>query len=192
MLRNAKRRYKVVLIGVKWSGKTRDDIERLANDYAVMNQITIFDGIPYKQVMDLTCRSKVAILLSLKEGSNRAIAESIFCNVPVVVLSNHVGGIRKNVVPKTGLLAKETNLETAVATLLESGLSPRKWGMEHITCFKSTEKLNSILRESALRQGRPWTQDIVVRSNSPESRYVCSEDSERLSSWNERLKDFLR
>jgi glycosyltransferase involved in cell wall biosynthesis len=142
--------------------------------------------------MDLTCRSKVSILLSLKEGSNRAIAESIFCNVPVVVLSNHVGGIRKNIVPETGLLAEEAHLEAAVDRLIESGISPRKWGVEHISCFKSNEKLNLILREAALRQGRPWTQDIAVRSNSPESSYACAKDAERFSPWNERLKDFLR
>jgi len=192
MLRKANRRYKVALIGFKWGGKTRDDIERLADYYGVAGQITIFDWIPYEQVMDLTCRSKVSILLSLKEGSNRAIADSILCNVPVVVLSNHIGGIRKNILPETGLLAEEAHLESAIVELFESSIHPREWGLEHVSCFKSTEKLNLILREHARRQGRPWTQDIAVRSNSPESKYVSTEDAERLSTWNERLKDYLR
>ena len=192
MLRNAHRRYKVALIGVKWGGRTQDDIMRLADYYGVTDQLTIFDWIPYEQVMDLTCKSQVSILLSLKEGSNRAIAESIFCNVPVVILSNHVGGIRKNVVPETGLLAEEAHLEAAIATLLKSNIQPREWGLEHVSCFKSTEKLNSILRRHALAQGRPWAQDIAVRSNSPESSYVDPGDAERLSPWNEGLKDYLR
>jgi len=51
--------------------------------------------------MDITCRATVSILPSLKEGSNRAMAESMFWNVPVVVLTNHVGGITKNIVPET-------------------------------------------------------------------------------------------
>jgi glycosyltransferase involved in cell wall biosynthesis len=191
MLRNAKQRYKVALIGVHWSGKTRDDIVQLAHFYGVTDQLAIFDWIPYQQVMDLTCGSKVSILLSLKEGSNRAIAESIFCNVPVVVLSNHVGGIRKNIVPETGLLAEEANLESAIAQLLESNIYPREWGLEHVSCFKSTEKLNATLREYALKQGRPWTQDIAVRSNSPESSYLSAKDAERLLPWNEGLKDYL-
>jgi glycosyltransferase involved in cell wall biosynthesis len=192
MLQNAKQRYKVALIGVYWGGKTRADIERLAGFFGVADRIAIFDWIPYEQVMDITCRSRVSILLSLKEGSNRAIAEGIFCNVPVVVLSNHVGGIRKNVVPETGLLAEERHLESAIARLSQGGISPREWGLEHISCFKSTEVLNSILREHALRQGRPWTQDIAVRSNSPESSYASAEDAERLASWNDGLKDYLR
>jgi glycosyltransferase involved in cell wall biosynthesis len=192
MLRKAKLRYKVALIGVTWSGKTRTDIERLANFFGVAGQLTIIEDIPYDQVMDLTCRSKLSILLSLKEGSNRAIAESIFCNVPVVVLSNHVGGIRKNIVPETGLLADEAHLESAIARLLEANINPREWGMEHVSCFKSSEKLNAILRNHALKRGQPWTQDLAVRSNSPESRYVFTADAECLRPCNEALKAYLR
>ncbi len=193
MLRKSHKHYKVALIGSPWfSASTGNDIERLVNYYGVASQVAIFDSIPYKQVMDITCRSRVSVLLSLKEGSNRAIAESIFCNVPVLVLSNHMGGIRKNVVPETGLLADEASLESAIAKLEESGIRPREWGLEHVSCFKSTANLNSVLQEHALRQGRPWTEDIAVRSNSPESSYAYSEDKARLSSWNEELKDYLR
>ena len=192
MLKNAAQRYNVALIGVNWSGKTRADIEQLANFFGVADQLTIIEDIPYDQVMNITCRSKVSILLSLKEGSNRAIAESIFCNVPVVVLTNHVGGIRKNIVPETGLLAEETDLEPTIARLLHSDINPREWGLEHISCFKSSEKLNLIVKEHALKQGQPWTRDLAVRSNSPESKYVITEDAKRLSPWNEGLKDYLK
>jgi len=191
MLRNAKTSYKVALIGVDEKGETRARVERLASFFGITNQLTVFEDIAYERVMDITCRSKVSILLSLKEGSNRAIAESIFCNVPVIVLSSHVGGIRKNIVPETGLLAKESKLESAIDQLLQSHINPREWGLEHVSCFRSSEKLNSVLKEHALRQGRPWTQDIAVRSNSPESKYAFTEDAERLRPWNEGLKDYL-
>jgi hypothetical protein len=82
-------------------------------------------------------------------------------------------------------------LESAIAQLLESNIDPREWGLEHVSCFKSTEKLNATLREYALKQGRPWTQDIAVRSNSPESSYLSAKDAERLLPWNEGLKDYL-
>lgn len=194
MLRKAKRPYKVALIGVQWGSplRTRSDILQLAHEYGVTNQLTIFDEIPYEQVMDITCKSKISILLSLKEGSNRAIAESIMCNVPVIVLANHVGGIRKNIVPETGLFADERDLGAAVDRLLESSLNPRIWGAEHVSCLKSSEQLNTVLREHALKQGKPWTGDIAVRSNSPDSVYKFREDAERLRPWNEKLKDYLR
>jgi glycosyltransferase involved in cell wall biosynthesis len=191
MLKNATQRYKVALIGAKWSGKTRADIEQLANFFGIADQLTVIEDIPYERVMDITCRSRASILLSLKEGSNRAIAESIFCNVPVVVLANHVGGIRKNVVSETGLLAEEQHLESAIARLLQDDINPREWGLEHISCFKSSEKLNLIVKKHALGQGQPWTRDLAVRSNSPESKYVLTEDAERLSRWNEELTKYL-
>jgi len=192
MLRNSKRRYKVLLVGVKWSGKFKTDVERLAKFYGVLDQLTILESIPYDQVMALTCRSKVAILLSLKEGSNRAIAEAIFCNLPVIVLSSHVGGIRKNVVAETGLLADERNLESAIDQLLDGNLQPRQWGQEHVSCFKSSERLNAVLKERTLGLGLPWTQDIAGRASSPESRYLYADDADRLRTWNDELKKYLR
>jgi glycosyltransferase involved in cell wall biosynthesis len=192
MLASARKRYKVALIGVEWGGKTRADIDRLADFYDVADRLTILERVPYEKVMDVTCRSKVSVLLSLKEGSNRAIAESIFCNVPVVVLSNHIGGIKKNVVPQTGLLVEERKLEFAITQLLCGSINPREWGMEHISCFKSSAKLNAILRDHALSNGRPWLQDIAGRSNSPESTYVDASDAKRLRPWNDRLRNYLR
>jgi hypothetical protein len=192
MLQKAKRRYKVLLIGVEWNGKTRADVERLAKFFGVEHQVTIRERIPYDQVMEMTCRSRVSILLSLKEGGNRAIPESIFCNLPVAVLSDNVGGIHKNVVPETGLIVDERDLETAIAQLIEANLNPRAWALEHISCIKSSERLNEILRSHAIQQGKPWTRDIAGRSNSPESKYLSIADAERLAPWNEALKDYLR
>lgn len=191
MLANAKRRYKVALIGVPWDSRNRADIEREAEYYGVRDQLTIFERIPYNEVMDVTCRSRTSMLLSLKEGANRALAESIFCNVPVIVLKNFVGGMFKNVVPATGILAEEHELESAVEHLLKANISPRRWGLEHISCLKSSDRLNSILRDHSAWQGRQWSQDIAARSNSPECRYVFDEDAERLHPYNEGLNDYF-
>jgi glycosyltransferase involved in cell wall biosynthesis len=192
MLRQAKRKYRVLLIGGSWEGRTIADARALARHYGVEDQLTFHERLPFDAVMDLTCRARVSILLSLKEGSNRAIAESIFCNLPVIVLANHVGGIVKNVVPETGLLVHERELESAVERLLAANLQPRAWGVANISCHASSARLNAILRERALARGRPWTRDIATRSNSPESRYVDPADAARLAPWNARLRDYLR
>lgn len=192
MLANARRRkFTAVLIGGPWGGKTQEDISTLARLYGVADQVAIMERLPYGQVMDITCRSRISILLSLKEGSNRAIAESIFCNVPVVVLSSHVGGIRKNIVPQTGLLTSERQLESAICRLLDSSLCPRDWAIQNISCFTSSAKLNAVLRERALQRGEPWTRDLAGRSNSPESKYIHEADAERLARWNKELRSYL-
>ena len=191
MLRRAKRRYKVLLIGANWEGRTAADVIALANHYGVRDQLTIVEHIPYKRVMELTCKARVSVLLSLKEGSNRAIAESIFCNVPVIVLSNHVGGIVKNVRAETGLLVAEEDLEGAVENLRASSLAPRQWGLEQISFSRSTERLNAVLRSHAARKGRPWTHDIAARTNSPESKYASASEAQRLGPWNQSLVNYV-
>ena len=194
MLKYSKQRYRAALIGGTWVGvgMSRSDIEELAQYYGVRDQLTVFEHIPYQEVMDITCKSRVSVLLSLKEGSNRAISESIFCNVPVIVLENHVGGIVKNVVRETGLLVPERELESAVERLIHSSLEPRSWAVEHISCFKSTEKLNRVLKERALQKGLPWTKDLATRASSPESKYAYASDSQRLAQWNQSLGQYLK
>jgi len=192
MLAKAKQKFKVVLIGLNWGGRTRADIERLADFYGVTDQLTILERLPYEKVMDVTSRSRVSILLSLKEGSNRAIAEGILCNLPAVVLSNHIGGIKKNVVPQTGLLAEERDLEVVISKLLTSKIQPREWALEHISCFKSSEKLNAALRTHSKLKGWNWTQDVAGRSNSPESTYIDPADAARLRPFNEGLIRYIK
>lgn len=191
MLAGSRRQYKVALVGF---GKERKMLDEQVSYYDVGDRVTIFEHIPYQQVMEITCKSRVSILLSLKEGGNRAVSESILCDVPVVLLSSHVGGVRKNVVPETGLLVEEHDLEAAITGLLDTKtmLHPRAWALEHITCFKSSEGLNQILKEHALQSGRPWTKDIACRSNSPDSVYTYPEDADRFRPWNEGLKKYLK
>lgn len=191
MLHKAKRRYKVLLIGSNWGGKTAADVAALADYYGVKDQLTFVEHIPYEKVMALTCSARVSVLLSLKEGSNRAISESIFCNVPVVVLANHVGGIVKNVRPETGLLTEESGLEMAIEELIVVERNPREWGLAHISFSRSSAKLNEVLRAHAQRAGRPWTRDVAPRTNSPESRYANADDAERLGPWNRSLAGYL-
>src|SRR5205814_9832384 len=98
-----------------------------------------------------------------------------------------VGGTVKNIVPETGLLASESNLERAVEQLITARLNPRAWALDHITCFRSWEKLNVVLREHAAGKRLSWTRDISARSASPESRYVRDADRNRRDEWNRRL-----
>lgn len=166
---------KVALIGVQWDGRTREDITALIDHFGVSAQITIFEKIPYKQVMEVTAGSHISILLSLKEGSNRALAESIFCNVPVMLLSSHWGGITKNVTKETGMLSTEKDLPENLMRLIQAAksgqMSPRQWGIDNISCVASTARLNAFIRQMAIDQGEPWTSDIHIHSNSPECTY---------------------
>ncbi len=192
-MRRMKRKPKVALIGVEWGGGNTDRIARLARYYGVEDSITVFERIPYETVMDVVCSSRCCILLSLKEGANRALAESMFCDVPVLLLEEYVGGGQKNVVPETGMIVPERSLAESLDQLVSGDLafSPRKWALENISCVVSTSNLNRKLREVAVQDGEVWTRNIAVRANSPESRYLDKADDAALAEWNAAVAAFV-
>ena len=185
---------KVVLIGLPWGGGTIDEIKALAQYYGVGNQLTILELIPYEEVIKMTAQSKIGLLLSLKEGSNRAIPECLFCDVPAIVLTQNIGGVKKVINPQTGLHVTEDKLVWAIRFMLDNlnSYSPRKWALDHISCLVTTGNLNSGLREYALSRGEPWTRDIVPRTNAPESKYYNAGDEEEYKMDNFNLKEYFR
>jgi hypothetical protein len=184
---------RVALIGFDWGERTREDVLSLARYYNVEDQLTIFEKISFEEVMKINSKSKVALLLSLKEGSNRAIAEGLFCDTPAIVLKNHVGGIVENINEKTGRLVSESNLAIEIEDMLNdlSKYQPRTWALNNISCFASTEKLKDALKAEAVKQGRAWTQDIVVRTNSPELRYYDPSAAEQCIAEHSRLEMYI-
>ena len=67
--------------------------------------------------------------------------------------------------------------------------APRRWAEEHISCFKSTERLNAILRDHAERAGREWTRDLVPLTWCPDPRHADAADADELA---EEHRDFER
>jgi glycosyltransferase involved in cell wall biosynthesis len=193
-LRELPRSTRVALIGGTHDGGTLERIFRLARYYDVHRQLTAFQFIPFQEVMRVVSASRCSVLLSLKEGANRSLAEAMFCNVPVLLLEEHVGGIRKNVVPQTGVRVPEAQLATGLRGLLEKAesLSARSWALENISCIRSSQLLNEKLRAVAALANEEWTQDIAVRANSPESTYYDPSDGQRLASHNSAVHAFLR
>ncbi len=188
------RKISVALIGFEWGGRTQQEIEAMAVHYGVIDRLTFFEKIEFSEVMKITCQSRMAILLSLKEGSNRAIAEAIFCDAPSIVLENHVGGIVNNIVPETGQLVCESALPEAIENMLDNldAYRPRAWAIENISCIKSAAYLNQQLESYAKQGGEQWTTDIVVRASSPESKYYDSNNAAIFEPHNKHLESLLK
>ncbi|MCI0590886.1 MAG: glycosyltransferase [Gammaproteobacteria bacterium] len=193
-MRQMKSKPKVALIGGSWDGGDLDRIARLARFYGVADYITVFERIPFQKVMEVVCSSRCCVLLSLKEGANRALAESMFCNVPVGLLAENIGGAQKNVVPQTGLVVPERYLAQSLEGLISGRLlfTPRQWALDNISCVASTAVLNLRLRAVAEQEGEAWTRDIVVRSNSPESKYFDPVDEAALAEANAAVVAFFQ
>lgn len=166
----------------------------LAGRYGVADQITLHESIPYSEVMRLVSASRLSILLSLKEGSNRALSESIFCDVPVVLTDVHVGGIRKNVVPETGWFVDDRELHLRLPEMVEKAgdLAPREWGLANVSCHRSGEIINELIAEHMTSIGAPWTSGVVPHANSPELSWLDPEHESTLDPESRDLVRFIR
>ncbi len=185
---------KVALIGFSWGKRSATDIRKLAQYYDVESQIEIFEKISFDKVMEINAQSRFAVLLSLKEGANRAIPEAMFANTPAIVLNETVGGVQKNVSRESGRICKQKDLKLVIQALTsdQPPFTPRKWAIANISHKTSTDFVNSQLRAHAVNNKLPWTKDIAERKNSPELAYSSEADKEELAAANQGLLHYVK
>ena len=54
--------------------------------------------------------------------------------------------------------------------------TPRQWAEANISCFKSSVRLNEILKRDALADGQEWTRDLFPLCWQPDPRLVYPAD----------------
>jgi hypothetical protein len=110
-------------------------------------------------------RAKTALIFSRREGCCVAVTESLFADTPMGLMADaHIGPL-EYINEKTGIrLERKRNLSGQLMDFVERSeqFRPREWALENISNAASTAKLNAFLRKHALKEGRPWTQDLVV------------------------------
>lgn len=162
--------YKALLVCGLW-GENKNEILELLKFYRLENSLHIIEKASPSYLNELLNKSKVNILLTLKEGSNRTIFEGFFAGTPGIVLKHNVGVNKNYINDQTGSLIDENQL---AETLLYyqtrwHEYQPQLWASKHISPDVTSGKLNTLLMTLAKQQGEPWTQDIVVKVNSPEA-----------------------
>ena len=167
-LRRRGLKLRALLVGYPMAGGlTRDDIYRQAQYFGVSDQIEIREGIPYDQVAAELSRCKCHVLWSRREGSNRAVIESMLADVPTILRAGHNFGQHYAYInPHTGCFADEDSLPEKLLYVTEhyQAFSPRSWIMENMTPPIAAAKLNEAIRRVALANGEAWTTDLVVRT----------------------------
>lgn len=183
---------RVALVGYPL-GWTRHHIDRLARRYGLQDWCTIFDGIPHPEVARIVAASRAYILLSRREGGNRALYEAIFANVPVIVYRYHRGVNTEVIDERVGVLFEDGTLDAAILRVLygPQTFEPRAWALERTGMRNSTRLLNELLRSIAVQRGSPWTADIAVKRNAPNLRYGRPEASNEFANEYEVLATFL-
>ncbi len=155
-------------------GWPRSRVEALAAKHGVMDQVTFFEEIPQAEVSRIVAQSRVSVLLSREEGSNRAVYESMFCDTPVIVYADHKGIDLEQVNAATGVLAEDAELADALLQVVDhpESFSAGAWARDNTGWCNAHRRLNEHLVTHARRAGRPWTLDIEPKVNAPSQKYA--------------------
>lgn len=173
-LSKLKRHFNVLLIGYSWNGRTQKDIERESSDYDLRHIcIEYKENLTASEVSSFLRKSKVYILLSRKEGGNKALVEALYSNVPAIVFDKFIGGAQTYINEYTGRLSSYRDLPNNIVYMVDhfSSFQPREWITRNSGSTLSTTKLNTLLRNISCDEGLVWTTDIVEKINCPNLAY---------------------
>lgn len=192
-LKAAGRELQIALIGypLDW---TQDRIRQLARAYGIERQCTIYEEVPQSVVANVVGDSRLYVLMSRREGANKALYEALWCDTPVAVYDSHRGVNTDIVGDGVGTLYDAEGLAAAIARVLDQHdrYHPRQWAERNTGYRNSTAALNATLKRLAEARGLPWTEDITAKINAPEMIYAKPLDVERFGVEYESLREFFR
>ncbi|MEX1081853.1 MAG: glycosyltransferase [Halofilum sp. (in: g-proteobacteria)] len=159
-------------------GQYREKILNLIDYYGLSERVTVFKRMSQQELNVLLNRSKVNLLLSLKEGSNRALFEGFFAGTPALLLRENVGVNKDYVNEYTGRLVDEQSLPDELVYMKQNWdwFQPRQWAMDNISFSRSTERIAEHLREIAQAEGLGFTGTLYEKINVPEIFYPNDPD----------------
>ena len=163
--------YKGCLVCATW-GENEETIRSLPGYFGIENNIKLHFSLNKEALNDVINLSKVNILLSYKEGSNRSLFESMFTNIPVLCIAENIGVNKSYINEHTGLLIFDHLLEDGLLHMKENWkrYRPREWALKNISPEKTTKKLLSVIKtwDSASAE----VNATYVKTNNPEMSYL--------------------
>jgi hypothetical protein len=185
---------KIALIGYPSSGRTKEDIVSEAKTYGVEDKIDIYERISRSDVSRIISKSKLGVMLTLREGANKGIYECLFSGVPVIISDRNVGVNRDHINELTGIISSDEALAETIKRMLGNigTYDPRRWAEKTTGYFNASRMLNEYIRGLAVSDGEEWTQDLYVKKNDTNARYVFEEERLLADRAIDHLRVFLR
>lgn len=181
---------RAVLVLSSW-GSHKAIFEELIDFYEVRSQVAVQMNLDHAAINEWLGRSRVSVLLSKKEGSNKTLFESMFADTPVLLLRDNVGVNKDYINEHTGRLVSEHELCDALISFSRGeyrDFSPRQWALANIAPEISTRKLEEALRR--LDAG-DVALPLLVKVNSPEATYMNPAEAIAVPAVHEILSCFL-
>ncbi len=160
---------KAALVCASW-GESKSETMDFIHSYNLGNNLEIFESVSQDYLNILLNRSKVNLLLSLKEGSNRGIFEGFFAGTPGIVLQENIGVNKSYLNSQTGACIKEKDLPEALIHFSKNwaDYESRLWAMENISPSRTVEKLAAAIVQYDPTQ--KFDFPIMPKVNSPEAK----------------------
>ena len=192
-LKASGRKLQIALIGypVDW---TQEKIRQLARKHGIEDQCMIYEAVPQSVVAQVVGDARLYVLMSRREGANRALYEALWCDTPVAVFEAHRGVNTDIISDEVGTLYDANGLDPAIARVLDNPdrYHARAWAERNTGYRNSTVALSAALRQRAAARGLPWTEDLAEKINAPDMLYANSLDVERFADEYDSLLPFLR
>jgi glycosyltransferase involved in cell wall biosynthesis len=185
---------RVALVGYPSGGRTVDDVRDEARRANVLDLLDIHESVAPRAVAQLLRQSRVAVMLTRREGASRAIYEALFSDTPVVVSADNIGVNRAHVNPQTGVFATDAALTDTLWRVLEdtTSFSPRAWALQHTGYRNSTRQLERMVRDLAAARGEAWTAGLFPKMNRPNAVYADDATRAAARPHYAALEDYLR
>ena len=194
-LRKRGHRLRVALVGYAYD-LSAADIRAQAAYFGVEDQIEFFERISQEDVSALLTRSKVHVLWSLRESSNRAIIEAMLADVPVIVREGLTYGCRyRHINSMTGRFVTEDDLADSILEMIEARgtYAPREWVLEHMTPQIATKMVEAGIADEARASGEPWSEGLTTKVSMLDTqRYWEPSDRERFAADYQFLEAMIR
>jgi hypothetical protein len=189
-LRAMPRAMRLLLIGQDQDGRTAATIRELARWYGVADRFELRSNQSYAEVTQAFCQARASVVLSRREGSCVAVAESLFADTPAALLEGAEIGSRVFLNEQTGCFLHHETLAPELTEFIAAAdrYQPRAWAEQHVSCWQSSRFLNDLLRQHALAAGQQWTQDIAALQWCPDPRLARPEDRLRLREEREDIR----
>lgn len=166
---------RVAIIASKWVGRSREWFETLVKNNNLNGRFDVFMEIPQSEVNKIINQSYCYVLSSVREGANKASFESILTNTPVIVYHQHKGfPLERFSEPYVLTYSDKKSLIRRIRETIsihKSTDASSKVQRPLIGSIRSSEYLNSYLRQLALSSGKKWTVDIVKKVNVVQCKY---------------------
>lgn len=188
-LRQLPAQWRIVLVGQHAQGRHVPYVKDLARHYQVPQPLDIHEGIPISEVAALQARSKVAVILSRREGCCVAAVEAMMAGSALAMRSDAHIGPRAHINPQTGALLRPGHLAADLLALhsRHQALNPRSWCLQQACNRHSLKQLERQLQGHDLGMGRPWTRGLALPMWKPHPIFADIQEQQQLKPAYEEL-----